>query len=241
MKKKIYIGTSGWSYKHWDEVFYPEYVKENERLKFYGAQFNTVEINTTFYHLPKEKAVKNWRESVSSDFIFSVKASRYITHVKRLKDPQEGLLHFYQAIRFLKEKTGPILFQLPPSFEKDLVRFTSFLKELKKKFRYTFEFRNKSWFCDEVYEELYKHNCALCISDLDGYLSPLEVTSDFVYLRLHGPRLAYKGAYGKRRLLTWKKRIKAWNETGKDVYCYFDNDEKSYAIQDAHMLNELLL
>lgn len=236
---KNHIGTSGWSYEHWDKVFY-SHLPSNQRLQFYAKHFQTVEINTTFYHLPKPQVVKNWHKTTPKNFLFSIKASSYITHLKRLKDPEESLKKFFTSIKNLKEKTGPILFQLSPSFKRDDERLKNFIKKLPKKKRYTFEFRHESWFAEEVYQILQKNKMALCITDLAGKLSPIELTSNFVYIRLHGPKRAYQGSYSDRKLKEWAKKIKEWNEKKIKVFLYFDNDQKGYALADAKRLKELL-
>ena len=239
MKKNIFIGTSGWSYEHWKEVFYPD-IKPTERLQYYSKSFDTVEVNTTFYHFPSEKTLKNWYKQVPKKFLFSVKANQLITHRKRLHECKDLLRIFFQGTKILKEKLGPILFQLPPSFKQNTERLSDFISLLKSNLKYVFEFRNDTWFNDETYAILKKANIALCITDLGGKLSPLEVTASFVYIRLHGPKQAYSGSYGKQRLLTWEKRILDWIKQKKSVYIYFDNDEKSYAVKDAKTLKTLL-
>jgi uncharacterized protein YecE (DUF72 family) len=239
MKKKLFIGTSGWSYEHWKDLFYPD-IPTTKWLPYYSEHFDTVEINTTFYHFPKEKTLKHWYEVVPKKFLFSVKANRLITHRKRLHECKELLSIFFKGTTLLKEKLGPILFQLPPSFKQNLNRLQEFIQELRPHFQYVFEFRHESWFNDATYDILRKSNIALCITDLGGHLSPLVVTADFVYIRLHGPQIPYSGSYGKQRLLQWKKRILTWIKQKKSVYIYFDNDEKSYAVQDAKTLKSLM-
>lgn len=238
-RPQIYIGTSGWSYKHWIENFYPKELKPTEWLKHYANFFPTVEINSTFYHTPLLTTVKNWNATVPKNFTFSIKANRYITHRKRLHECEESLKIFYKSIKNLNSKTGPILFQLPPSFKMDLERLSAFIKLLDNKHLYTFEFRHSSWFTDEVYELLLKNQIALCITDLNGKLSPEVITSSFIYIRLHGPRHAYRGSYSLPELRSWKKKIEKWTQQ-TSVYCYFDNDEKGFAIKDAKTLLELL-
>lgn len=235
---KIYIGTSGWSYEHWKENFYPNKLKSPLWLPYYSTTFSTVEVNTTFYHLPSKNTIKQWYEKVPRHFLFSIKASRYITHMKRLKDCKEALSHFYQTIKGLKNKTGPILFQLPPSFQMNKERLIEFMHLLKDDYDYVFEFRHPSWFVDEIYELLAERKIALCITDLNGELSPEKVTAKFTYIRLHGPKKAYQGSYGLRNLKVWKKKIDHWVKNKISVYCYFDNDEKGFAIQDAKTLKE---
>jgi len=239
VSKKLYIGTSGWSYNHWKENFYPKDLKSKEWLHYYSSIFSTVEVNTTFYHLPSHATIQNWHDQVHKNFLFSLKASRYITHQKRLHDCKESLDIFYKIIKDLKSKMGPILFQLPPSFKVNVDRLVEFIGWLSDDYIYVFEFRHSSWFIDEIYELLAKKKIALCITDLNGHLSPEEITSNFTYIRLHGPNKAYKGSYGSQ-LELWKKKIEKW--TSKvSVYCYFDNDEKGYAIQDAKTLQDFLI
>lgn len=236
---KIYIGTSGWSYTHWKENFYPKNLKSSEWLSYYSTSFKTVEINSTFYHLPKNTVVQKWYSLVSKDFHFSIKASRYITHLKRLEDCKESLNFFYGILKNFKAKLGPILFQLPPSFKLNKDRLIEFINQLSDDYKYVFEFRHPSWFCEEIYELLSNKNICLCITDLNGTLSPEKITADFTYIRLHGPKKAYQGSYSSSDLKLWKKKILKWSSE-ISVYCYFDNDEKGYAIQDAKTLKALL-
>lgn len=236
---KIYIGTSGWSYSHWKDNFYPKELPSNQWLHFYASRFRTVEVNTTFYHAPLTTTTKRWFDEVPKNFQFSIKASRYITHQKRLHDCRESLAFFYKSIRKLKPKAGPILFQLPPSFEIHHERLEEFVTLLNPDYQYTFEFRNKTWYTDAIYDLFSRHNIALCITDLGGTLSPQEVTASFTYVRLHGPHHAYQGSYGLTRLRAWKKKIDMWLRARKEVYCYFDNDEKGFAVQDAGVLLDL--
>ena len=237
--RAIHIGTSGWSYDHWKKIYYPEDLKSPKWLNFYSQTFSTVEINNTFYHMPSEAAVKNWYKQVSDEFQFSIKASRYITHVKRLKDCKENVDLLHERLRDLKEKLGPILVQLPPSFKLNKERLVEFISYLKKDQLYVFEFRDPSWFIEDIYKLLRKHNIAFCITDLKEHKSPEIITADFTYLRLHGPLKAYQGSYGKIGIHNWKKKLEKWNDKVA-VYCYFDNDEKAFAIKDAKHLLELL-
>lgn len=236
----IHIGTSGWHYKHWKNFFYPENLKEADQLLFYTGIFETVEINNSFYHLPDKKTFLQWRKKVPEKFIFSVKASRYITHMKKLKDCTESLTIFLQQAKALKEKMGPVLFQLPPGWKINIERFESFLNILLPEYRYTFEFRNASWYDENIYKLLKEHRCAFCIYELNHHLSPLEVTTDFVYIRLHGPAEKYAGSYPLRTLKLWVKRCREWASKGKEVFIYFDNDQKGYAAFNAKTLKELI-
>jgi len=237
--KKLCIGTSGWFYDEWNGVFYPEDVSTENRLPFYSQHFDTVEINNTFYHMPSLSSVEAWQAKVSKNFTFSVKLSRYITHLKRLKDCEESLNFFMDRMASLQKKLGPILIQLPPSFKQDLPRLNEFLSYAPRGHLYVVEFRHPSWYEEEVYKLLRKHSVALCITDLKGKLSAPEVTSNFTYIRLHGPRSAYSGEYGTRRLKVWQERIEQWRAKKLSVYCYFDNDAKGAAVKDAQNLKKL--
>jgi uncharacterized protein YecE (DUF72 family) len=239
MEGKIYVGTSGWHYNHWLGNFYPEGTKANGQLSYYIRFFKTVEINNSFYRLPTKETFENWKKSVPDDFLFVVKASRYITHMKKLKDPQLSILNFMENVISLKEKLGPILFQLPPGWKINLQRFADFLDVLPVGLRYVFEFRNETWYDPEIFKLLQRHNCAFCIYELAGHISPIEITADFVYLRLHGPGKKYQGSYTDDILNRWAQKCIVW--AGKrDVFVYFDNDQNGYAAFNALRLNELI-
>lgn len=238
--QKIHIGTSGWHYEHWVGPFYPPDATKEGFLSYYARHFRTVEINSSFYRLPRRKTFEQWRDTVAPDFLFSVKANRFITHMKKLKEPEKTLSAFMERIEGLKNKLGPILFQLPPHWERDLERLEYFLASLPKGYRYAFEFRDPSWFHSQVYEALTKHGAAFCIFELAGLHSPKEVTAGFVYIRLHGPGDAYAGCYSREALAEWGNTVCQWAKEGKDIYCYLDNDEAGYAAQNAQQLQELV-
>ncbi|MEW5895929.1 MAG: DUF72 domain-containing protein [Candidatus Omnitrophota bacterium] len=240
MTSNIYVGTSGWHYRHWVGIFYPEGMPGSDFLDYYKTYFKTVEINNTFYRMPKESTVDYWRVSAPEDFIFSVKASRYLTHIKKLKGPSEGFNEFLQIISRLGDHLGPVLFQLPPKWGCDIVRLKSFVSKLTKEYRYAFEFRNADWFNHDVYQILIDHNIAFCIYDFNRQRSPMELTADFVYVRLHGPEGAYQGSYDRTSLSQWAVEIKTWRDSGKSVYCYFDNDQKGFAVRNAMTLIKML-
>lgn len=174
------------------------------------------------------------------DFLFSVKASRYITHNKKLKTDDDSLSLFLERAQKLKEKMGPILFQLPPGWKVNAERLAEFLSKLPKKNRYVFELRNETWFDQSIYHLLRDYNCAFCIYDFNRILTPLIITADFFYLRLHGPGEKYRGSYTNKRLKLWSKTISGWQKQGLDVYVYFDNDEAGYAVFNALTLKGLL-
>lgn len=238
---KLYIGTSGWHYNHWRGNFYDEKTKAADFLDFYCRHFKTVEINNSFYRLPEKKTLAAWHDQTPEGFLFAVKASRFITHMKKLKDAAGHLENFLDRIEPLAEKTGPILFQLPPRWHCNVVRLEDFLSKLPDGYRYTFEFRDESWFADPVYEALDKVNVAFCLYHLKGWMTPSQVTADFVYVRLHGPgEQAYEGKYETRDLAGWAGAISTWRRQGKDVYIYFDNDQSGFAPANAMELRDML-
>ncbi len=240
MGGRIHIGTSGWHYAHWVGPFYPAGMPNEEFLPFYTGRFRTVEINNTFYHLPSRKALAGWRDGTPKDFLFACKASRFITHMKKLSDPRESITRFFDTVEELGEKLGPILFQLPPRWHLNLPRLKSFLEALPKQHRYAFEFRDESWFGAGTNAVLEEHSAAFCIYDFAGRHAPEVVTSNVVYVRLHGPGEAYRGHYSRAVLGKWARKCRAWAQAGKDVYCYFDNDEKGHAAKDALTLKKLV-
>ena len=237
---EILIGTSGWHYRHWRGPFYPQDLPASKMLEFYIERFDTVEINNSFYRLPKPETFAEWRKSTPKDFTFAVKASRFITHNKVLKDPDEPVDRLFASITGLKSKLGPILFQLPPRWKLNLERLEEFLRALPKRRRYAFEFRNETWNAQPVYDLLKRFNAAYCIYHLAGFQSPLEITADFTYVRLHGPGGKYQGSYDDAALHEWAARIADWRRKLKAVYVYFDNDQSGYAAKDALRLKELL-
>ena len=238
--ESIYIGTSGYHYKHWRNIFYPAGTQPAHYLQHYLHYFSTVEINNSFYRLPTSETFANWRLAVPDNFLFSVKASRFITHMKKLKDPQQSFGNFLQNVVALEEKLGPILFQLPPRWSCDLLRFEQFLKALPTGFLYTFEFRDHSWYNEAVYNLLRQYQAAFCIYDLEQHQSPILVTTHFVYIRLHGPLGKYNGSYSDEALHEWAARAVNWAQAGKAVYIYFDNDIGGHAVVDAQRLQHLV-
>ena len=236
-----HIGTSGWHYKHWKGPFYPSEFSEKDFLSFYSGHFSTVEINNSFYHLPSKETFEQWHNTVGSDFLFAVKASRYITHMKKLKDPQISLDKFLSAIEGLKNKLGIVLFQLPPYWHKNEARFESFLSVLPKKLKCAFEFRDKSWFNEAIYTLLSKNNSAFCIYEIAGVKSPEIITADYIYVRLHGPdNQKYQGNYSSHQLNSWADKFHKWSSEGKETYCYFDNDQNGYAAKNAATLQHII-
>lgn len=240
MTNTAHIGTSGWSYSHWKGPFYPADAASRDLLAHYIESFDTAEINNTFYQLPERRTLTGWRRAVSEGFEFSVKASRYITHQKKLKDPATSTAKFFDRIEALGDALGPVLFQLPGRWSYNGQRLAEFLEALPHTYRYAFELRDTSWINDAALELLAEHNAAFCIYELDGFVTPSEVTADFVYIRLHGPDGPYQGKYDTRTLRRWAKQISRWTGEGLDVYCYFDNDEHGYAPLNAAKLSSML-
>lgn len=239
-ESRFLIGTSGWSYEHWRGPFYPSSLPSRDRLDHYAQHFLTVEIDSTFYRLPSESTLQEWHDSVPVGFVFSVKASRYITHMKKLMEPEQTVPALLDRISLLGEKLGPILFQLPPRWRCNVDRLAEFLDALSGDFRYVFEFRDHSWFNREVLELLADHRAAFCVYDLDGFQSPDVITTNFTYVRLHGPGGAYHGCYTATTLAQWQHKVSRWQSDGLHGYCYFDNDEAGYAPMNALSLQSLL-
>ena len=236
----IYIGTSGWSYPHWRGPFYPEDQKRKDFLSYYTQHFRTVEINNSFYKLPSPQTLRQWKKIAPSGFVFTFKASRYITHMKKLKDPEDTLPPLFESAGALGDKLGPILFQFPPRWRLNMDRFLFFLDSLPPGYRYAFEFRDPSWQVPAVYEALLMVEAAFCIFELSGFLTPKEVTAEFVYIRLHGPDGAYQGEYDASTLAGWAGAMTHWADEGRDVFCFFDNDESGYAAKNALRLHNML-
>jgi len=239
MSGKVLVGTSGWHYKHWRGLFYPADLRTDEWLKFYSQHFRTVELNNSFYRLPTHAAFDTWRDVSPRGFVFAVKGSRFTTHMKKLKDPKPSTEKFFDAAAHLRSKLGPILFQLPPHWKVDKRRLEEFLEKMPKSHQYAFEFRDESWLNEGIYEVLERQNAALCIHDLGGRQSPIELTAKFTYIRFHGPTAArYSGSYSQRALEEWADRFKRWNL--KSIYAYFNNDIGGHAPRNAATLIELL-
>ena len=238
-QRMIYIGTSGWHYEHWKGSFYPKNLPDRDMLKYYINHFCCVEINNSFYKLPQKKTIVTWYNAVPENFIFALKGSRYITHMKKLKNSRESSLQFLERVNVLENKLGPILFQLPPRWKCNPERLNEFLEGLPRVYRYAFEFRDPSWFNQKVYSILKTHHAAFCIYDFNQRQSPKEITTDFVYLRLHGPSGPYEGSYSRTDLSRLTEDFCAWVKKRIKIYCFFDNDQEGYAAQDAIKLQKM--
>lgn len=234
----IRAGTSGWHYKHWIGPFYPPKTPVSKMLEFYAQHFDTVELNNTFYKLPTEPALLAWQSGTPKNFCFALKGSRFLTHMKKLTDAGRGIDRFFDCANLLGKKLGPIVFQLPPNFGINPERFEAFLEALPRGHRYAFEFRDQSWNDPAIFALLRRHRAACCIFDLAGFQSPLEITADFTYIRLHGPGGKYQGSYSDAALRAWAKRLKEWNLRAS--YVYFDNDQSGFAAQNALRLKDFV-
>lgn len=237
-KCDIRIGTSGWHYAHWAGLFYPDKLPKSKWFEYYAKDFDTVEINNTFYQLPKEETFNNWHKQAPKSFLYTLKANRYITHIKRLKDPAESLKRFFERACLLKENLGPVLYQLPPNFQKDLDRLRAFLQALRKNWTAVFEFRHESWFSDDTYKLLREFNAGFCIHDMPGMKVPRVVTADIIYVRFHGPTGKYQGNYSKSALQSWAKWLKEHIKEARTFYAYFNNDIGGHAVSNAKTLKE---
>jgi uncharacterized protein YecE (DUF72 family) len=237
----FWIGTSGWTYDGWRGLFYPRDVAKKRWLAWYAEQFSTTEINGSFYRTPSLEAVKAWRHDTPDDFVFAWKASKFITHWKRLSEKSVNSIELMESrLKVLGPKVGPVLFQLPAHFKANRERLASFLKLLPKRYKYAFEFRDTSWYEEDILEVLGNRGVALCFSDHAAAPAPWEVTASFVYVRGHGPTGEYRDNYAPQTLRKWAEAIGKWKRRRLDVYCYFDNDQKAAAPQDARKLSELM-
>jgi len=241
----LWIGTSGWTYPHWKEVFYPKGLASKDYLRFYAGRFRTTEINHTFYHVPRLETFRNWSEQVPEGFQFAVKVHRSITHVKRFQDVEKIWMDFVNSALKLEEKLGPLLLQFPPSFRCNPGLIENFLAAHRcgqfAGLRLAFEFRHESWFEEPVAELLKDHGAALVIADSSRYpQAPLEATARFVYLRFHGPGALFASSYDEPELRAWSARIRQWQAEGLDVYAYFNNDVHGCAVRNGRRLHELV-
>jgi len=239
LMSEVRIGTSGWHYDSWWGPFFPEGLKKKDALGYYASQFPATELNAPFYRTPTLEAVRAWVEQTPDDFLFAWKASKFITHWKRLLPHAKNSIELLESrLKVLEGKCGPVLFQLPPRFTADRERLASFLKMLPRRRRYVFEFRHPSWYDDQIVRLLEERNVALCLSDHHDAPAPWEVTAEHVYIRPHGPGGRYRGNYDDATLDTWARRIRRWRREDRDVFCFFDNDQKSAAPHDARRLIE---
>jgi len=243
----LFIGTSGWSYEHWQNVFYPEDLSKKDRFAYFAGQFPTVELNATFYRLFPEKTFQNWAHKAPPKFLYAVKLWRWITHRKRLKNIDEDLQAFLIRALLLGDHLGPILVQLPPGLHRNDELLKQFLhtlvktrKSLKKKFRVTVEFRHRSWLDDDVLQILKDAGAALCLADMPRLKFPRETTCDFTYVRFHGRPQLYRSLYTEEQLACWSDWLSGQLHAGHDVFAYFNNDFEARAVQNARQFQQML-
>ena len=239
-RTSVRIGCSGWQYKHWRGTFYPAALPQKAWLDYYVQQFDTVEINNTFYRLPESSSFLEWRRRAPRRFEYAVKASRFLTHMKKLKDPDEAIKRFFERARHLQRTLGPVLFQLPPRWPVNLERLRTFLDALPRRHRYAIEFREPSWYADEILQLLESRGVALCLHDMPGSESGRIVTGRFVYVRFHGSHggRKYGGTYSDQMLESWAEWLANCLRGGLPIYAYFNNDAHGYAPRDAARLRE---
>jgi uncharacterized protein YecE (DUF72 family) len=237
---KYYVGCSGWYYEHWCNTYYPRGLTRTKWLHHYSRDFPTVEINNSFYRLPSEKSFTNWKDSVPDDFVFSVKASRYVTHIKRLKDSASAVNTFVSRAHFLGSKLGPLLYQLPPNMRRDDRILEDFLAALPQGYYHVLEFRHRSWFDDAVFRLLRRYNVGVCVFDMLGFISPLVATSNLAYIRFHGSARLYSSYYSEEELSRWATDILLLGKQVEVVYIYFNNDAEAFAVRNALTLRRLL-
>jgi len=237
---RIFIGCSGFSYDHWRGIFYPEDLPKTEWLGFYSSQFNAVEINSTFYHLPKKTTTKKWADNCPSGFLYVVKMWRQITHYKRLKEAQEPIKVFISRVEALIPKIAAVLVQLPPGLHKELDLLKSFLRQLPSGIKFAFEFRHKSWYEDDTYRVLEEAGAHFVIHDYQGKVSPKKVIGDLAYIRFHGPEGNYRGSYGDAVLADWARFINDNACHGKTCLAFFNNDFEAMAPANAKTLLKLI-
>lgn len=236
---RFYCGACGWNYPHWKETFYAG-VKQKDWLAHYSTQFDTVEINNSFYRLPETKTFEQWRDKTPDGFVFAVKASRYLTHIKRLKEPEEPLKRLLDRSSGLGSKRGPILYQFPPRWHVDLDLLEAFLKLLPGDVRHVFEFRDNSWQTEALWSLLERYSAAYCVMDSPGLPLHLKTTADFSYVRMHSGGEKTGGNYTDSALKQWAGRVNDMLRRG-DVYVYFNNDVNTYAVYNALSLRKMVL
>jgi uncharacterized protein YecE (DUF72 family) len=235
----LLVGTSGFDYKDWRGPFYPRFLKSGDRLAFYAEHFDTVELNVTFYRMPKAEAFRGWQGAVPDDFRFAVKASRYLTHIRRLVDPQQPVEFLMERATELGDKLGSVLLQLPPSLEIDLDRLEETLGAFRRAVPVAVEPRHRSWFVPELGELLRRYDAAFVMADRRGPITPLWTTASWTYLRLHQGRATPRPCYGDRALASWVDRLAAL-PGGDQGYVYFNNDHRACAVYNARTFERML-
>jgi uncharacterized protein YecE (DUF72 family) len=236
----IHVGCSGWVYRHWRGIFYPEGMTQKRWFEHYASQFDTVEINASFYRLPLASTFEGWREKAPPGFRYAVKVNRFITHMKKLLDCEEETDRFIALARPLQDKLGPLLYQLPPSLHKNVERLDAFLSRLPPDLMHVVEFRHPSWYDEEVLELLDRHDVGFVVHDLRGLISPRWASGSTAYIRFHGTSGRYHGLYGEELLADWADWCREQRNQGRSVWCYFNNDIHGHALEDARALKAMV-
>jgi uncharacterized protein YecE (DUF72 family) len=237
---RVRVGCSGWQYKHWRGDFYPARLPQTQWLEYYAEHFDTVEINNSFYRLPERSTFAAWGKRAPARFEFAVKASRFLTHMKKLKEPAEPLARLFGRMRGLGSHLGPVLYQLPPGFRADIERLRAFVALLPRGMRHTIEFRDPSWYTPEIGDLLNRSGIALCLHDMPGSATGHQRIGPFVYVRFHGSGARYGGGYSRERLGEWADWLQQQRRSGAPVYAYFNNDIGGHAPRDAMTLRSIL-
>ena len=234
------VGCSGWEYKHWRGDFYPADIPKSRWFEHYAAQFDTVEVNNSFYRLPEKETFARWGERAPRDFVYAVKASRFLTHMKKLKDPEEPVERLFTRMRALRPHLGPVLYQLPPNLKLDRERLEHFLQTIPKEVPQVVEFRDASWYSDDVSRLLEKYRVSRCVHDMKGSATGQERVGPIAYVRFHGATGTYTGDYPPDRLRRWAEWLNGEREKGIDIYAYFNNDVGGHAPRNAVTLRRFL-
>ena len=240
VSKAIHIGCSGWVYKHWRGLFYPKGLPQKRWFERYAEEFDTVEINASFYRLPLASTFEGWRDRAPDGFFYAVKVNRFITHLKKLVGVEQALSEFVALARRLEHRLGPLLYQLPPSLKLDLSRLEAFLKQIPQDLANVFEFRNKDWYVPETYALLDRYGASFCVHDMPGSKTDRIGIGPIAYVRFHGGEGKYWGRYSDEALLSWTDWILEQARLGRPVWCYFNNDIHGHAIHDAQTLKSMV-
>ncbi len=237
---RVRIGCSGWQYRHWRGDFYPKHLSQDRWLEFYAERFDTVELNNSFYRLPEADVFAAWARRSPAGFLFAVKASRYLTHLRRLREPREPLHRFWSRAQRLGDHLGPVLYQLPPRWNRNAERLATFAEAVPSDRRQAIEIRDPSWYHPATYDLMARGNLALCLHDMRGSQSPKQPIGPFAYVRFHGSGAKYGGSYSGQALAGWADRLAAWVSEGMACYAYFNNDVGGHAFRDAIRLREMV-
>jgi uncharacterized protein YecE (DUF72 family) len=238
---EVRIGTSGWQYRHWRGAFYPADLPHDRWFAWYAERFDTVELNATFYRLPGRPTWEAWRRKAPDGFRFAAKASRYMTHVRRLREPAEPLERIWDGARRLGEHRGPVLYQLPPRWRPNVERLAAFLDAVPADPGQAIEIRDARWYVEDILGLLERRGMSLCFHDMVGSVPPFRITGPIVYVRFHGPDGTYSGRYSDATLDAWAERIGGWADAGRPVWAYFNNDIGGHAVVDAERLRDRVM